>query len=315
LDPAGLERGEFRFELTQEVHSLTQLVLGDDYVSFDELSERSPEAAEHGDAEFLRLRTVLGVRYGLGDGPEMRLDVPIELVRSKTSEQDNHHRNETLDGLGDLRLAYRWPLQRSESWRVWGTVGTSLPTGRSSRVQASSFLDHDEAADLGVTVPEHTHLRLGTGTFDPFLSLAVDHTFSERLTGLAFLQVSLPFEADSNGYRTGRSATLLAGPDWTWPKGGLSSALLCEVAWADRDRFSGPDVVGPGGTFSGRFGVPNTGRTEVALRAVLGGVTSRGAWNLQLRVPVYTSIREDAQNGDVQLTEPVGLILGWRFGA
>ena len=91
-------------------------------------------------------------------------------------------------------------------------------------------------------------------------------------------------------------------------------ALFGELYWAGRDRLEADDVVGPGGTFEGHLGVPNTGRLEAAVRPSLTlGLLDQMTLALQLRIPFYTRIREDSARRDVQLREPVGFQLGLSF--
>ncbi len=309
-----MEKGAFRLDLNFQFHDLSKLVHGDDYVSFAELAVRSPEAAEHGDAEFRVFRIDTIARYALTDLTELSLAVPYQRITIRVDENDEHHRNETVDGLGDLRVGMRHFVAFEQSYQVSILVGLSLPTGRLNRVTAASYLGHDEAGDLGVIVPPHSHLQLGTGTVDPFLGLDGVFRFDGHWMFLGSVNATIPLYENRYDYRTAPSATFTLGPAVRVGHTRLILGLYAETFWSGRDRFDGADVVGPGGVFDGSFGVPNTGRFEIALRPTLTwGITDHLTLNVAGRIPLYTRIRESADKGDVQLTEDFGLFVGLSY--
>ena len=295
---------------------MTRLVHGDDYVSFSELRDRSPEAAEHGDADFYLFQTDLVARYGLSDRTEVFVDVPYKVSISRVDEDDEHHRDETFQGLGDIRLGVKHFLLAEKTHQLAATLGLSFPTGRLNRVTAASYLDHDEAALLGVSVDEHSHLQLGTGTFDPFLGLEGLYRFDDRWMLFGSLDATIPFYANRYDYRTSPSLTVSVGPavHFRNEASSLFLGLFVELFYAGRDRYDGDDVVGPGGVFPGEFPVPNTGRLELALKPTLTWrLSEKATLDIQARIPLYTRIEEDAERGDVQLTEPIGGFIGLTF--
>jgi hypothetical protein len=309
-----MPEGRLRLDLNLQVHPLTQLVHGDDRVSFSELGRRSPEAAEHGDAEFFLLRTDLIARYALTDRTEVSLDLPYKRIEMRVDNEDAHHRDRTLNGLGDLRVGLRHFFCSGESFQLAATLGLSLPAGKTEKVTAASYLGHAEAALLGVVVPEHSHLRLGTGTVDPFLGVEALCRIDENWMLFGSIGANVPLYEDRYGYRTSPSGTALLGPALRIGDSPVVVGLFAEIFESARDRFRGSDVVGPGGRFSGSLDVPNTGRFEVAIQpTVTWGVTEDLNLNLRARIPVYTRIREGSQARDVQLTEPMGVFLGASF--
>ena len=297
-------------DLTFQYHPLTQLVHGDDYVSFAELSKRAPEAAEHGDAEFFLFRTDAVAKYGLSDRAEVFFSLPYKQLRVRVDNEDEHHRNETLPGLGDIRVGINQFHAAQKSFQLAVIVGLSLPTGSLNKTTAASYISHEKAQELGVTIPEHSHLQLGTGTLDPFLGVTVLYKLGEQWMLFGSAQATLPLYANRYGYRTAASGSLTLGPAVRSRDSKVFTALFTEVSFSGRDRFSGADIVGPGGTFSGNLDVPNTGRFEVALTPTFTwSMSSEQTLNLRARIPVYTSILEDSERGDVQLAERLGVFL------
>lgn len=306
-----MQKGAFRLDLNWQYHNLSRLVHGDDYVSFAQLTERSPEAAEHGDAKFRVLRTDTIARYALTDLTEISFALPYQRITLRVDEVDAHHRDETVDGLGDIRLGVRHFLAFQESYQVSLLGGLSLPSGRLNKVTAASYLGHEEANDLGVTVPTHSHLQLGTGTVDPFLGVEAVLRLDEHWMFLGSVNATIPLYENRYDYRTAPSATFTVGPAVRVGDTRLILGLFAETFWSGRDRFDGADVVGPGGVFDGSLGVPNTGRLEIALRPTLTwGINEHLTLNLGGRIPLYTRIGQSADESDVQLTENFGLFVG-----
>ena len=306
-----MQEGAVRLDLNTQYHDLSRLVHGDDYVSFAELAERSPEAAEHGDAEFRVLRTDLIARYALTDLTELSLAVPYQRITLRVDVDDEHHRDESVDGFGDTRLGVRHVLAFEPSYQVALVGGLSLPTGRLNTVPAATYLGHDEARDLGVTVPKHSHLQLGTGTVDPFVGVEALFHIDDHWMLVGSVNATIPLYENRYDYRTAPSATLNVGPAARIHDTRLIFGLFAEASWSGRDQFEGDDIVGPGGTFDGSFDVPNTGRFELALRPTLTwGISETVTLNVGGRIPMYTRIREGSGDGDIQLTEDFGLFVG-----
>jgi hypothetical protein len=307
-----LVKGKWRLDFAFQFHPLKQLVHGSDYVSFSKLKDISPEAAEHGNADFYVQQADLVPRYALSETTEIFFALPYKRFTLRVDNEDEHHRDETLVGPGDIRLAAKHYFLNSKSLQFAGTFGLSTPTGQLNRVTAGSYLDHDEATALGVTVPKHSHLQLGTGTFDPILGLEALYRFNDRWLFWSNLNTQVPLYSNRYGYRTSASFSLSAGPAVRLAESKVIGGFFGEAFYAGRDQFRGADVIGPGGVFNGNFGVPNTGRLEVAIRPTLTWAASdQLTVTLQARIPIYTRIREDATSGDVQLTEPAGIFLGF----
>ena len=280
------------------------------------ISDAGPTAAQHGDADFFVFRTDFIFRYGLTDRTELRLDLPYVRNEVNTEESDAHHRDEVLDGLGDIRLSFKHYFVADEKWQVAGIFGLSFPTGEINRLTRASFIDHEEAETLGVAIPRHTHLQLGTGTFDPFLGIEALYRFDEHWMMYGSVLANLPFYENRFDYRTAPNVTLTVGPAVRIGDSPVVAALLANIYYAERDQFRGGDIVGSGGMAKGDLGVPNTGRFEFSLQPNLAwAVNEHVTLNLTLNVPIYTRIRTNSLDRDVQLTEPVGVFAGlsWSF--
>ncbi len=306
-----------RLEINVQYHALTELVPKSRWIGRHfSTSAAGPEAREHGDADFFVFRTDFIFRYGLTDRTELSLDLPYIRNEVNAVESDEHHRDEAIEGLGDIRLSLKHFFVAEEKLQLAGIFGLSLPTGKINRITAASFVDHDEAAELGVIIPRHTHLRLGTGTFDPFLGVEVLYRLTERWMMYGNVLANLPFYKNRYGYRTSPNISLTIGPAVRIGKRPVIAAVFANVYYAGRDQFRGDDIVGLGGIVKGDLGVPNTGRFEVSLQPNLTWAVNKNlTLNVNVNVPIYTRIRTNSLNRDVQLTEQVGVFLGmsWHF--
>lgn len=301
-----------RLDINVQYHALTELVPKSRWIgSHFSISDAGPEAAEHGDADFFVFRTDFIFRYGLTDRTELSLDLPYVRNEVKTDESDEHHRNEVLEGLGDIRLSMKHFFVAGQKLQVAGIFGLSFPTGKIKKVTRASFVDHDEAHEVGITIPWHTHLRLGTGTFDPFLGVEALYRFDKRWMMYGNVLANLPFYENRYGYRTSPNISLTVGPAVHIGKRPVIVALFANIYYAGRDQFRGHDLVGAGGGVSGKLGVPNTGRFEFSLQPNLTWAVNKNlTLNLSLNVPIYTRIRTNSLDRDVQLTEQAGVFLG-----
>lgn len=301
-----------RLDINTQYHALTELVpksrrIGQRF----SISDAGPKAAEHGDADFFIFRTDFVFRYGLTDRTELSLDLPYVRNEVQADESDEHHRNEVLEGLGDIRVSLKHFFIADETLQIAGIVGLSFPTGKIRKVTRASFIDHDEAHELGITIPWHTHLRLGTGTFDPLFGVETLYRFDDRRMMYGSVLASLPVYENRYGYRTAPNVNLTVGPAIRLGKSPVIAALFANIYYAGRDQLRGDDIVGTGGIAEGNLGVPNTGRLEFSLQPNLTWVVNEHlTLNLNLNVPIYTRIRTNSLDRDVQLTEQVGVFVG-----
>jgi len=118
----------------------------------------------------VRLTTALAIRENL----EVGLVVPVKAVISDAAFlsadgalmpgfRSIHHRDETLSGVGDLRVVTRYRLSKPDADYIFDVrVGLSLPTGNT---EPNPFV-------LGRAGLEHQHIFFGTGTFNPLVGLS-----------------------------------------------------------------------------------------------------------------------------------------------
>lgn len=280
------------------------------------ISDAGATAAQHGDADFFVFRTDFFFRYGLTDRTELSLDLPYIRNEIRTEQSDEHHRDEVLEGLGDIRLSVKHFFVAEKKFQVAGIFGLSFPTGKINRITRASYIDHDEGEALGIIVPRHSHLQLGTGTFDPFLGVEAVYRLDKGWMIYGSVVANLPFYENRYGYRTAPNVNLAVGPAVSLGKSRVILSLLTNVYYAGRDQFRGKGIYGLGGVVDGDLGVPNTGRLEFSLQPNLSWAVSKNlTLNVNLNVPIYTRIRTNSLDRDVQLTEQVGVFVGmsWHF--
>ncbi|MDA1142347.1 MAG: hypothetical protein O3B01_27610 [Planctomycetota bacterium] len=106
---------------------------------------------------------------------------------------DLHHRNQKLEGFGDLKLllAHRMTGVFRDRDSLDFAFGSSLPTGDTES-------DPFKAADAGQA---HEHTQFGSGTFDPLMEIYYSSPVSESLKVGGFATGRFPFYENSNSYR------------------------------------------------------------------------------------------------------------------
>jgi hypothetical protein len=197
-------------------------------------------------------------------------------------EPDTHHRNETLNGVGDptLSLLAAWP--RGE-WTVGGRAGVSVPLGKT---EPNPFA-------LGRLGLRHEHIQFGTGTFGPLLGAGAARKLGGGALSTSVL-ARVPLGTNSHGYRVG--ARLGGNATYAHPiPAGFGGVLGLDLqrewaeTWDQRIEEEG-----------------NLGRTDVLLLAgvtrVFAGV---GALALEVRIPVSSHAHGE------QADYPLVYSLGW----
>jgi hypothetical protein len=201
---------KFRIRLSQQFASLdgshpdTDPVPNEHHVSLDWFHTELAAAwsfAKGWDAELVVPYDVKRVRasYELPDGTEF--DNP---------QGDLHHRDETLEGLADLRLMASWRTHKvlfeGDGLRLG--AGFTIPTGRIEE-------DPYERGDRGL---KHQHILFGTGTVDPLLRADYAVT-AGRWSLFASVGAQLPLYENREGYFGARLIDFSIGPrlavaDW-----------------------------------------------------------------------------------------------------
>lgn len=198
-----------------------------------------------------------------------------------------HHRDETLAGVGDPLLAARFAGVFGAAWWVVARLGTSIPLGRT---EADPFA----AGDRGAV---HQHIQFGTGTFDPFASLAVARTFGRWQIG-GYGQGQLAIYENDEGFQAG-AMTLL----------NLRTAYRVQPRWLVQGSLGwfrqGPERWGGAIQQDGVLG-----RNELLLG--LGTTVSFGGpqYLALIRVPIWRQIIQGPETEEGVLTAPVIVTLG-----
>jgi hypothetical protein len=178
-----------------------------------------------------RLNTNIGV--GLNKGWQARLSLPLDvkLMTIKYSDKQGntyvpdygniHHRNETLIGLSDGKLEFKYLKKTSEQWTFGGGIGSMLPLGKTE----------ENPYKLTKQSKEHQHIQMGAGTWDPVLSFTsvwMDHTWGVQINAGG----RLPLYENSNGFKTSPSAQVEIGPSYRLSaKWMLTAGILGTHEW------------------------------------------------------------------------------------
>ena len=200
-------------------------------------------------------------------------------------DADVHHRDETVAGLADGRLMARYGRSLGGVW-VAARLGTTVPLGATED-------DPFSAGDVG---KKHQHIQLGSGAFEPVMSLdATWGGISQQTT--AYVTLQQPLYANDKGFEAGRR--LLAGAQVGWKAApDLLLSLLGEVGHEGGEQWQG--VVRSDGM---------TGLTEVRSGAALLWRSEAVTLTAALRVPVYRVLEASAEEPG-EVIAPASLSLG-----
>ncbi len=244
-------------------------------------------------------RVVTGVTIALAPGWDGEVEIPYEIkkvtakyVLPDGTEFDNptgdlHHRDETLEGVGDLSLLgnrrIRNLLLDGDFLRVG--IGFTVPTGRI----------HDDPYELGAIGAKHQHIQFGSGTIDPLVRL--DYAWQPDGFG-ADMSFSMrqPLYEGSRGFRASGIFDLAVGPraratDW------LSISVHYVVSYQERAFWhdvadpnsgylqQGISLAAPIGIGHGVTIVPTVLRT-LSIRTRGGGDTFEMDWTVGVGVDV-----------------------------
>lgn len=240
--------------------------------------------------------------YGLTAAWGVELQVPLRLVRTTIAyetpdglpyqpvDAGNHHRDETLFGLGDPWLLGRWSGAMGKNLFSL-KLGLAIPLGRT---EPNPFR-------LDARREKHQHIQFGSGTFDPVFALD-----ASRPVGLwmlsAFAQGQAGLYENEHGLQAGSrlSGGLQAGRKVL---GGVTGALGVEGAYEGPERWDN-EILQEG----------NLGRTEVLGAMTLIQAFRTAALGLSVRAPLYRHIvTGDEPAGDYSSPVMLGLFAGKTF--
>jgi hypothetical protein len=177
---------------------------------------------------------------------------------------DIHHRNETLDGLGDPWLLLHG-ARGAGPWTLSARAGASLPLGRT---EPNPFA-------LGREGLPHQHIQFGTGTVDPMLGLAAGRRFGATTLELSTLARFI-VTSNGHGYRGGnRYLAVLESSRKLAPKWFAGAGL--QLAREEAETWDG--VIEEEG---------NLGRTDVLLALAITRGAGKAGLTLGVQIPLYT---------------------------
>ena len=168
------------------------------------------------------IRTELDLAYGFSGNWDVELDIPydVKVVRAKYELPDGtpfpnpvgdlHHRDETLQGVSDLKLLanYRPGGVLLNEDRLHVGLGLSLPAGRTEE-------DPWKLGDQGL---QHQHIQFGTGTVDPVIRIDY-YRLADPIGFLVSANLQIPLYENRHTYKGSTQADFTVGPrvqvaDW-----------------------------------------------------------------------------------------------------
>jgi len=170
---------------------------------------------------------IAGIQYSLMDG------TPYQPTYGGL-----HHRNESLVGLGDIRLqlrAYRMIL--GTPLVVGARVGLALPTGK---IEDNPFTAAQESQ-------QHQHLQFGGGTIDPMVGLELIVRGKQigsrgpKVGMFGKIDGRFPFYENPRGYRGSISLSAALGPMFRLPEpvNNLQIMSLVTASWMSAEHWDG----------------------------------------------------------------------------
>lgn len=209
----------------------------------------------------------LDLRLGLTERLGVELEVPYREVRVEAAFEGEdgqilegfesiHHRNETISGVGDVRLLarYRWrrPAEGRQGWVIDFAGGLSLPTGNTE----------PDPFELGEQGHEHQHIFFGSGTADPILAVGA---FRQKgtLQMAGWLRVQASLYDNSHGYRAGERLSAGFGFNPSFGLTKWSFLVQAELYHEEPAQWANHDARNSGRTDAlanlGVFWLPNAG--------------------------------------------------------
>jgi thiol-disulfide isomerase/thioredoxin len=231
--------------------------------------------------------------YGILPSLAVQAMLPLRIVDTRTrytdlfdrpislDYQNIHHRNETLVGLGDAQVLLHRGF-KAFGVAIGARAGVSIPLGDV----------REDPYRLGAEGLPHEHIQLGTGTWDPVVSLDASGPIGPYVLG-GFAALQAPLYQGAHGYRAG--ARSQAGLVFSRSFETVTLRLSGQVLHERPERWHGRVPMDDG----------NQGRTDLY---VAPGVT----WNFSGEWMVSADVRVRAWSHVVnaQLDMPVVLELG-----
>jgi len=116
----------------------------------------SAELEHAGSLEISELNLFVG--YGVSNILNLYVNLPIKRISQNPAEEDEHHRTESISGIGDTRISLKWVVRNQRigpGWRVFFGTDYVLPTGESNK--------HNPFT-RSIIPTDHRHFALGDGS-------------------------------------------------------------------------------------------------------------------------------------------------------
>ncbi|NVB77156.1 MAG: hypothetical protein HOV81_02070, partial [Kofleriaceae bacterium] len=196
-----------------------------------------------------------------------------------------HHRNETLQGLGDPWL-YGRAAKKVGSFLVGGRLGMTLPLGRTVE-------DPFVLGDMGIA---HEHSQFGTGTVGLVAGADLSRELGRFHVELAALTLQT-FYDNSHGYRAGDRYAVMLGIASHVGSKRLRLRTTVESVWETAETWSGVVHTDDG----------NVGRTDIlAGLEATWQLNDRWRVGVSVKLPAYTHI----EGGQLEALGFAGLTIG-----
>jgi thiol-disulfide isomerase/thioredoxin len=258
-----------------------------------------PATVVHDQAIF-NSETRLTAELGITDWLSASVLVPLRIYRTSIAylggdgmpveieNDDVHHRDETLIGVGDPWLVGR-TVRQVGMFSLGARLGTTVPLGRTEE-------DPFALGDQGL---RHEHSQFGTGTFQPIAGIEVTRRFAAFSLDASALTLQSLYE-NRHGYQAGDRYGAALGAASAFGAARWRFRGAVELQAESAERWNGVIQTEEG----------NTGRIDL-LAGLEATWRFSDDWHVtaSLRVPAYTRV----EGGQLDVAGFLGLSIGTRL--
>ena len=119
-------------------------------------NNNSAELENSGSLDITQFNLFAG--YGISSLINLYINIPIKRISQNPAIVNNHHRSESLTGIGDTRVSLKWVIRNQylgPGWRLFLGSDLVIPTG--------DTFDGNPFSELAGSI-NHRHFALGNGT-------------------------------------------------------------------------------------------------------------------------------------------------------